>query len=114
VPVHTCTRPGCPEKSADPNHRGPCERHARADRLHRTRTTPTKRTRDWTEINRRRAAVKAWRDKHGDWCPGHGRPGHASSDLTADHVTPIARGGDPRGPLQVLCRSCNSRRGAGP
>lgn len=112
MPVHTCTRPGCTQKSEDPDHRGPCERHARADRRHRARTTPTKRTRDWTETNRRRAAVKAWRDKHGDWCPGHGRPGHASADLTADHVAPVARGGAPDGPLAVLCRSCNGRKAA--
>jgi 5-methylcytosine-specific restriction protein A len=112
VPVHTCTRPGCPEPPDDPDHPGPCERHLRQDRRHRARTTPTKRTRDWTEINRRRAAVKAWRDEHGDWCAGHGRPGHAATDLTADHVTPVAHGGRPDGPLAVLCRSCNSRKAA--
>jgi 5-methylcytosine-specific restriction protein A len=112
VPVHTCTRPGCTQKSENQDHRGPCARHNAADRRHRARTTPTKRTRDWTEINRRRAAVKAWRDEHGDWCPGHGRPGHPATDLTADHITPVAHGGRPDGPLDVLCRSCNSRKAA--
>jgi hypothetical protein len=29
----------------------------------------------------------------------------------ADHIVPLARGGDPLGKLRVLCRSCNSRRG---
>jgi hypothetical protein len=42
----------------------------------------------------------------------------ASEDLTADHVTAMVtamvNGGDPLGPLRVLCRSCNSRRGAKP
>ena len=42
------------------------------------------------------------------WCEVCG----ATEDLTADHVTAIANGGDPLGPLRVLCRSCNSRRGA--
>jgi hypothetical protein len=32
--------------------------------------------------------------------------------LTADHLTPLALGGDPLGPLLVLCRRCNSRRGS--
>lgn len=112
MPVHTCTRPGCREKPADPDRRGPCQRHAAADQRHRARTTPTKRTRDWTEINRRRAAVATWRREHGDWCPGYQTPRHPSADLTADHITPIARGGRPDGPLTVLCRSCNGRKAA--
>jgi 5-methylcytosine-specific restriction enzyme A len=33
-------------------------------------------------------------------------------DLTADHIIPLARGGHPLGPLRVLCRRCNSARGA--
>jgi 5-methylcytosine-specific restriction endonuclease McrA len=41
------------------------------------------------------------------WCSICG----ATSDLTADHVTPLAAGGHPLGQLRVLCRSCNSRRG---
>jgi len=35
---------------------------------------------------------------------------NATSDLTADHIVAIANGGDPDGPLQTLCRSCNSRK----
>jgi 5-methylcytosine-specific restriction endonuclease McrA len=41
------------------------------------------------------------------WCSNCGSP----TDLTADHSTPLARGGHPLGPLRVLCRRCNSRRG---
>jgi 5-methylcytosine-specific restriction endonuclease McrA len=33
------------------------------------------------------------------------------TDLTADHVVPVIDGGA-NGPLRVLCRSCNSRRGS--
>lgn len=109
MPVHTCTTPGCRTRVDDP---GKCPRHGRQANRQRARTTPTKRGRDWTEVNRRRAAVKAWRGEHGDWCPGYRVPAHASDDLTADHITPVALGGDPRGPLTVLCRSCNSRKGA--
>ena len=61
----------------------------------------------------RRAAVDAHRAEHGAWCPGHGVPPHASEDLCADHVTPVAAGGDPAGPFAVLCRSCNARKGKG-
>ncbi|WP_311777830.1 HNH endonuclease [Trueperella abortisuis] len=31
--------------------------------------------------------------------------------FTADHVIPIAKGGNPRGELRPAHRSCNSRRG---
>jgi 5-methylcytosine-specific restriction endonuclease McrA len=36
----------------------------------------------------------------------------ATTDLTADHIVPLARGGHPHGELRVLCRRCNSSRGA--
>jgi 5-methylcytosine-specific restriction endonuclease McrA len=42
------------------------------------------------------------------WCSACG----TTHDLTADHLTPLALGGDPLGPLLVLCRRCNSRRGS--
>jgi 5-methylcytosine-specific restriction endonuclease McrA len=42
------------------------------------------------------------------WCSECG----STRDLTADHLIPLARGGHPLGPLRVLYRSCNSRRGA--
>ena len=35
----------------------------------------------------------------------------ATTDLTADHLIPVIDGGA-GGPLRVLCRSCNSARGA--
>ena len=61
---------------------------------------------------RRQALIVAWVGTHGWVCPGYGVPAHESHDLTADHIAPIGRGGDPLGRLQVLCRSCNSRRNA--
>ena len=42
------------------------------------------------------------------WCVDCG----ATTDLTADHVVPLARGGRNDGQRQTLCRSCNSRKGA--
>ena len=44
------------------------------------------------------------------WCAYCG----ATEDLTCDHVRPRALGGTAEGPLQTLCRTCNSRKGARP
>jgi len=63
---------------------------------------------DWREL--RTQVLADWRGRHGDWCPGFGRAGHASSDLTVDHVTSLANGGALLGPTQVLCRGCNTRK----
>lgn len=63
------------------------------------------------EVKRRRAAVAAWREQHGDVCPGWQRPPHPAARLSADHVIPVGAGGSEDGPLQVLCVSCNARRG---
>ena len=57
------------------------------------------------------AAVAQHKAQYGDWCPGWGAPAHAASDLTADHRVPKAHGGtDEPHNIQVLCRSCNSRK----
>jgi hypothetical protein len=58
-----------------------------------------------------RAVVAAHIAQHGNTCPGFDRAAHPSNDLTADHLVPRSRGGI-GGPLRVLCRSCNARRGA--
>jgi 5-methylcytosine-specific restriction protein A len=55
--------------------------------------------------------VRTWIEQRGQWCPGYEIPGHYSEDLTADHTFPVGLGGDVLGPMTVLCRSCNSRRG---
>lgn len=54
------------------------------------------------------------RGQYGNRCPGYQRDAHQASDLTVDHITPIAAGGSPLDPgnLAVLCRSCNSSKGA--
>ena len=58
--------------------------------------------------------LRAWRGEHGNWCPGYQRPAHPASDLTVDHVVPLAAGGAPFdiANTAVLCRSCNSTKGA--
>jgi 5-methylcytosine-specific restriction enzyme A len=54
--------------------------------------------------------VREWIEVNGYVCPGWGRDPHPSDRLTADHVIPVAAGGDEQGELGVLCGPCNSRK----
>jgi hypothetical protein len=88
-----------------------CPDHQRAkDRV----TLQSKRTRrpriSRAEEARRAAAVRAWRTRHGDVCPGWRCDPHPSSDLTADHVVAVGAGGSEQGELAVLCRACNGAK----
>jgi 5-methylcytosine-specific restriction protein A len=87
-----------------------CTLHARQS--NRSRHNALYSTRAWQQLSAR--VLRAWRGEHGDWCPGYGRPAHPASDLTVDHVEPLAAGGAPLdiGNTAVLCRSCNSTKGA--
>ncbi len=110
-----CPTPGC-TNPAGPH--GQCvERCARRRTAALHRTTPTKKARTGPVRRHRAAAVQAHLDQHDDGmghCPGWGRGPHDvfPSELTADDPVPIARGGDPLQQMTVLCRSCNSRKGA--
>lgn len=94
-----CVEPGCYTQVKD----GRCQQH----RIE----SPTYLERDWPERKRRAQAVADWVAEHGHWCPGYGVPAHPSTDLTADHSLAVAHGGA-QGPLDVLCRPCNARKGA--
>ena len=87
-----------------------CTTHARQS--NRSRHNALYSTRAWQRLSAR--VLRAWRGEHGDWCPGYGRHAHPAADLTVDHVTPLAVGGAPFdiGNTAVLCRSCNSTKGA--
>jgi 5-methylcytosine-specific restriction enzyme A len=109
-PCLDCRRP-TPTGSRCPD----CERaRARVAQRARRAARPTSATA--AEKRRRRAAVDQWRQRYGDWCPGWGeREPHAvvwPNILTADHLNPVAAGGDERGALTVRCKRCNSARGA--
>ena len=106
--LRPCAEPGCPLVQPEPR----CPDHRREVERYRAATTPTKATRTAAERRRRAAAVAEHRARHGDWCPGWRRAPHEATDLTADHVQSIASGGRPDGPLSVLCRACNSAKGA--
>ena len=87
-----------------------CTQHARQS--NRSRHNALCSTRAWQRLSAR--VLRAWRGERGDWCPGYQRPAHRASDLTVDHVVPLAAGGAPFaiGNTAVLCRSCNSTKGA--
>ncbi len=87
-----------------------CTDHARQS--NRGRHNALYSTRSWQRLSAR--VLRAWRGEHGDWCPGYQRATHQASDLTVDHVVPLAAGGAPFAidNTAVLCRSCNSTKGA--
>jgi 5-methylcytosine-specific restriction enzyme A len=88
-----------------------CTEHARQS--NRSRHNALYNTRAWQRLSER--VLRAWRGQYGNWCPGYRRDAHPASDLTVDHVVPLAAGGAPFdiGNCAVLCRSCNSTKGAG-
>lgn len=94
-------------------HGSRCPEHER-----RYRTMMSARRRDPeldlpTSRAARGAAVAAWVEEHGWVCPGWRRKPHPAKDLTADHRVSRAKGGRTEpGNLDVLCRSCNGRKGA--
>jgi 5-methylcytosine-specific restriction protein A len=87
-----------------------CTDHARQS--NRSRHNALYSARAWQRLSAR--VLRAWRGEHGNWCPGYARPAHPAADLTVDHVVPLAAGGAPFdiGNTAVLCRSCNSTKGA--
>jgi len=87
-----------------------CTTHARQS--NRSRHNALYSTREWQHLSAR--VLRAWRGLHGNWCPGYLRGAHAARDLTVDHVVPLAAGGALLDITNcaVLCRSCNSTKGA--
>ena len=87
-----------------------CTIHARQS--NRSRHNALYNTRAWQRLSAR--VIARHRGQYGNWCPGYERDPHPAIDLTADHVVPLAAGDAPLDPgnLAVLCRSCNSTKGA--
>ena len=87
-----------------------CTAHARQS--NRSRHNALYSTRAWQRLSAR--VLRAWRGERGNWCPGYQRPAHPAADLTVDHVVPLTAGGAPFdiANTSVLCRSCNSTKGA--
>jgi len=87
-----------------------CTKHARQS--NRSRHNASYDTRAWQRLSAR--VIARHRGQYGNHCPGYQRDPHPAIDLTADHIVPLAAGGAPLdiGNLAVLCRSCNSTKGA--
>jgi len=105
VPRYVCTVCGILT-----TRRGRCFAHARSGT--RSAHNAVYDTRQWRRLRAR--VLRAWRGEHGNWCPGHARLGHATADLTVDHIIPLSAGGAPFdiANTHVLCRTCNSSKGA--
>lgn len=104
-----CCERDCPNIAT---YRGRCPRHAREYNARLDNSTPTK-VAARRERKVRRRVVERWVKTHGYICPGYKRQPHASHDLTAEHIVPVADGGSTSADnMTVLCRSCNSRHGA--
>lgn len=72
---------------------------------------PVYQTSTWRR--RSRVALRRHRALPDPSCPSCGRredPAIPGTRLTADHTDPLARGGDPDGPITVMCSSCNTRK----
>lgn len=105
-----CQVHDCPDMATK---RGRCNKHLSAYYERSAKRTPTSIDRARPGQRRRRAnAVRQWRAQHGNWCPGYKREPHTATDLTAEHIAPVADTLTSGGVLTVLCRSCNSRHGA--
>lgn len=109
-PSAVCCQGRCPHRAV---RLGRCPEHAAEREAHQRRTTPTKMV-EPRERARRKRAVELHVTRKGWWCPGWGRPSHQvkAGQLTADDVDPVAVTGKPSRTLMVMCRSCNSRKGA--
>lgn len=106
-----CATPGCNYPATTSGY---CDEvcNAKKERARR-RTTPTKAARTWSVAEHRRAAVRAHVEQYGWHCVGDDKhPAHDTRDLVADDPIPIAKGGDPMQPLNVMCRAANSSKGA--
>lgn len=74
----------------------------------RTRRQPHLQNAAWRKLSRE--TISSHVAKYGLVCPGYGVPQHgvkSRADLTTDHVEARSLAGG----VQVLCRSCNSRKG---
>lgn len=92
-----------------------CRRVGCTDKTHKPKpfanSKPTRERRPgWDRTRKRRQqVVAAWRAQYADWCPVCGRTG---VKLSADHIVPVALGGEEDGELAVACVDCQHKQAA--
>src|SRR5262245_10158920 len=108
APARPCTVPGCPHlvrgASRCPDHAiEVCPRRSRPDHRSHAQTTTA---RGYSTLWRRLVALAI---AHHPACMICG----SDQDLTGDHIVPLSKGGTSTAEnIRVLCRRCNSRKGA--
>ncbi len=103
-PARPCRHPGCPSLVRGKSY---CLQHQRLTERDRGSSTRRGYDRQWRNVVAK--AIKAQ-----PWCSDCLTEASPNNPLTGDHIRPLSRGGtnDPSN-IRVLCRRCNSRRGAG-
>lgn len=104
-----CAEPGCGRLVEGEANR--CDDHRRAEARRKERGRPSSSQRGYgRDYRRARAEVLARQP----FCSTCGAAGSDANPLQVDHIVAVSRGGPSADPanLQVLCRSCNSRKGA--
>jgi 5-methylcytosine-specific restriction enzyme A len=104
-PVRECTHPGCHVLVS----KGKCSVHAKSER----RQYDANRAHDPRHTfysSKRWRAARAQQLAAEPLCRTCQAEGRIKAATIADHITPIAQGGDPFGELQSLCWSCHSRK----
>ena len=83
-----------------------CPACARTYEISRQRRTKGHYDAEWVKLRAR--AIR----EH-PWCSVCGHPGSPDNPLTGDHIVPLRHGGlNKRDNVAVLCRGCNSGKGA--
>jgi hypothetical protein len=104
MPRRPCLVPGCPNLAAPGKPRCPDHHAARSRAVSRARGSATARGYDSKWAAYAKARIAAWRERHGDICPGWDRDPHPVDNprsWVCDHDAG-----------QAMCRSCNSRKAA--
>ena len=84
------------------------ESRCAAHRIVRSSSTARGYGSKWQRIAKEQIKAVPWCECQG--CGLHYGPCNAESDLTSDHVVPLAEGGTADHGTQTLCRRCNSSK----
>jgi len=102
-PAGPCSIPNCPRLAVG---RGRCRAHPLPPHTHDRSATARGYGAQW-----QRTVARAIRDQ--PFCSVCFTGGSPTNPLTGDHIVPLSKGGSgDSANVRILCRSCNSRKGA--